>query len=124
MLQHDLGHRAAGAYLPGLQQHQRVSQPRHLVHGVGDIQHGDLQAVAQGFQPGQYVLLAGAVQRGQRLVQQQHARLARQRPRNRHPLALAAGERVHPPFQQVPNTQQRDGFLQPRMRRPVAAHTA
>ena len=124
MLHHDLGHRPAGAYLPGLQQHQRVGQPRHLVHGVGDIQHGDLQPVAQRLQPGQYVLLAGAVQRRQRLVQQQHARLARQRPRNRHPLALAAGQRVHPPLQQAANTQQRHRLIQTGMRRRVTLYAA
>jgi len=38
-----------------------------------------------------------AVERAERLVEQQHARLADEGPRERDPLRLAAGELVHPP---------------------------
>lgn len=43
-----------------------------------------------------HVVAQLAVERGERLVEQQHARLADEGPRERDPLGLAAGELVHP----------------------------
>ena len=47
------------------------------------------------------------VQVRQRLVQQEHLRLAHQRPAHRHALALAAGELARPALQQVVEAEHR-----------------
>ena len=50
--------------------------------------------VVEAAQPGAQVLADLGVERAEGLVEQQHLRLDRQRPGQRHPLALAAGELV------------------------------
>ena len=75
-----------------LHQHQVIRQTRHLVAGVGDIQHGDIGLALQRRQVMQEFQLARLVQRGQGLVEQQQLRPQQQRPRNRNPLCLAAGK--------------------------------
>ena len=42
------------------------------------------------------------IQRTERLVEQEDGRTPRQRPRERHELSLAAGERLHRPVAQIP----------------------
>jgi len=43
-----------------------VGQARDFVGGMADVDDGDLQLLAQAFQPGQEFLLAGVIERGQR----------------------------------------------------------
>ena len=67
-------------------------QPHHIVEVVG---HEDHRHVERPPQRGDLLLKTPphvAIDGGERLVEQQHRRLAGQRPRERHPLALAAGE--------------------------------
>ncbi len=71
---------------------QGVRQTRHFVGSVGDVKHGNFDLVAQTLEPRQDVLSPRMVKRGQGLIKEQQARLERKRPRNRHPLALTAGE--------------------------------
>jgi hypothetical protein len=84
----------------------RHPAPRHVddpvhdrhqrVHVVGREQHGDVFGPGQ---PGQHrddPLLAGDVQVGQRLVEQQQPRPADQGVRDHDPLLLAAGQLADP----------------------------
>ena len=74
-----------------------------LVHeddAVGDVhrlllvvrdEHGrDVDVVVQAAQPGAQLLADARVERAERLVQQEHLGLDRERARQRHALALAA----------------------------------
>ena len=57
------------------------------------VRHHDKRRFEIGPQSKQMLLQVGAgkgIERGERLVEQQHLRITRQRPGNRHPLALAA----------------------------------
>jgi hypothetical protein len=52
-------------------------------------------------QPVAQLLADLGVERAERLVEEQHGRLDRQRPGQRHPLALAAGELVGHPVREL-----------------------
>ena len=52
-----------------------------------------------------------SIQIGQRLIQQRIRRLAHQRARQRHPLALAAGKLARPALQQMADTEKPRGPL-------------
>ena len=99
---------------PGLERDQMVGQPRHLVRRMGDIEHRDVEFLAQPLQVGQDLLAARVVQRRQRLVHQQQARPQRQRPGDADALALAARQPLRAALEQRPDAQQRDRLLQPR----------
>ena len=51
-----------------------------------------MDLVVQAAQPDPQILANLGVQRAERLVEQQHLRIDRERARQRHPLPLAAGE--------------------------------
>ena len=110
-------HAALGQHTPGLQQHEVVGQPRHLVQRMGHIDDGQRHRAVQAFEVGQDLGLARRVQRGQRLVHQQQPRAGRQGAGDGHALALAAGERggtaVHQraDAEQVHRLVQRDAAL-------------
>ena len=53
------------------------------------------------------------VEVGQGLVEQEHGRIAHQRPADRHALALAARELVGPPLEQLVDLQHRRGLGDP-----------
>ena len=59
---------------------------------VGHIDEGDAQMTVQAFEFGLHLLPQLQIQRAQGLIQQQHLGAIDQRPRQRHPLPLAAGE--------------------------------
>ena len=61
---------------------------------VGDQHGGDVHLVVQPAQPGPQILANLGVQRTERLVEQQHLRIDRERARQRHALTLPAGELV------------------------------
>ena len=67
-------------------------------HGLGlvvrDVDRGDAERAQQPVELAAQPLAQGGVERGQRLVEQQHARPRRDRARQRDALALAAGELV------------------------------
>ena len=69
-----------------------VGELHHLRGVVADVQDGDRQRGQPGAQVGRELRLRVRVQAGERLVQKQQLRPARQRPRHGHPLALSARE--------------------------------
>jgi hypothetical protein len=75
----------------------------HLV--VGDVHHRRAEAAVQAGDLGAHRRAQLGVEVGQRFVQQEHLRLAHQRPAQRHALALAAGQRGGPALQQRPQLQ-------------------
>ena len=86
---HHVGGGAAGHKFAVFKQHQVVGQARHFVHGVADVEHGNLQLAVELFQVGQDFSLAFGVQRGQWLVHQQQARAGGQGAGDGDALALA-----------------------------------
>ena len=61
---------------------------------VGDEQHREVAFALQPLQEVEHLRLHHHVERGRRLVGDEHGRIARQRHRDHHPLPLAAGELV------------------------------
>ena len=72
--------------------HDEVGQGDGLELGMGDVDEGDAQVLLQPPQLAAHLQAQELVERRQRLVEQQHARLGDQRPRQRHALLLAAGQ--------------------------------
>ena len=107
-----LGHRSLGFDL-AIFQHQHVcAQAGGFVHRMGHIQHGQMQLVAHFFQPRQDVLTPGRVQGRHGFIEQQQTRLAGERSRQRHPLALATRQTCGGPAQQRANAQQIHSLVQ------------
>ena len=69
-----------------------VGDVHRLLLVVGDQDGGDVDLVVQPAQPRAQLGADLGVERAERLVEQQHARLDGQRARERHALALAAAE--------------------------------
>ena len=67
--------------------------------------------VPKPFKPREYVLAPCGIQRGQWLIEQQHARLQGQGAGNCDALALAARKLLYPPRQQVPDAEQSNRLL-------------
>ena len=76
----------------GVEDHHPVGQPARFAEVVRDQHHGRRQRLAQRRQLAVERLPGRRVHGRERLVQQQHPGLARQRPRQRHALLLAAGQ--------------------------------
>ena len=76
--------------------HDPVHDRQQRVHVVGRDQHRDLLLAGDPAEQFDHVLLAGDVQVGQRLVEQEQPGTADQRVRDQHPLLLAAGQEAHP----------------------------
>ena len=70
----------------------RVGDLHRLLLVVGDEHGRDVDLVVQAAQPGAQLGADVGVERAERLVEQQHARLDGERAGQRHALALAAGE--------------------------------
>ena len=87
-----------------------VSQPRHFVLGVADVEHRDIQLVVQAFQVRQYLAFALAVQGRQRFIHQQQLGAGEQGAGDADALALAAGQVLRMTLKQVPDTQQFGGL--------------
>ena len=75
---------------PVVEHADAVAHRQGLVLVVRDEDEGDAQLALQALELGLHLLAQLQVERAQRLVQQQHARLADQRACQRHALALAA----------------------------------
>ena len=71
---------------------QLLGDVHRLLLVVGDEDRRHVHLVVEAAQPGAQVLADLGVERAEGLVEQQHLRLDRQRPGQRHALALAAGE--------------------------------
>ena len=73
-----------------------TTMPVGDLHGlllvVGHEDGGDVGLVVEPAQPGAQLLAHARVEGAERLVEQQHLRLDRQRARQGHALALAAGQ--------------------------------
>ena len=80
-----------------------LGQRGGVLEVVGDEQDGDAEPSEEVVQLRPDVGLGVGVERGERLVEQQHVRVARERARERDPLALAAGEIRRPGSFQVPD---------------------
>ena len=79
---------------PLVHDHDPVGDLQRLFLVVRDEHAGDVQFVVQAAQPATQLLAHLGVERAERLVEQQHARLDGERARQRNALALAAGELV------------------------------
>ena len=71
-----------------------VGRLRDDAHVVGDDDHRHLVLVAEVLEQVEHLRLHGDVERGRRLVRDQELRVARERDRDHHALAHAAGEAV------------------------------
>ena len=86
--------------LPGLEDGDPVAHRQRLVLVVGHVDEGDRDVALDRLQLHLHLLAQLQVEGAERLVEQQHPGAVDDRPRQRHPLALAAGElaglaRVH-----------------------------
>ena len=84
----------AGGLLDAAMRHDddRVGDRDGLELGMGDMDEGDAELLLHAAQLAAHAQAQVFVERGQRLVEQQHARIGDQRARQRHALLLAAGE--------------------------------
>ena len=107
---HERGRRPCARSRPGVpicsitpvaQHGDPVAQHQRLGLVVGDVDHGAADPRVQRLELGPRLHPQLDVQIGQRLVEQEHVGLAYQRPRQRDPLPLAAGELAGPPVEQV-----------------------
>ena len=74
-----------------------VGHDERLALVVGDVDRGDAELALDAAELELHLLAQLAVERGERLVEQQEVRLEHQRPGDRHALLLAAGELVDAP---------------------------
>ena len=75
-----------------LHHHHEIGERDRLELGVGDVNEGDAELALHPPQLLPHLHAELLVERGQRLVEQQHARLGDGGARQRHALLLAAGE--------------------------------
>ncbi len=77
-----------------LQHHDALAQGHRFDLVMRHVDHGGAQLAVQLRDLGTHAVAQLGIQVGQRLVQQEHRRLAHQRTAQRHALALAAGHRL------------------------------
>jgi hypothetical protein len=77
---------------PVVHDHDLLGDVHRLLLVVGDEDRRHMDLVVQAAEPLAELHPHPRVQRPERLVEQQHLRLDGERPRQRHPLTLAAGE--------------------------------
>ncbi len=91
---------------------------------VRDEQHRDAELVQQLVQLGADAGLRVRVERGERLVEEQHGRVARERARERDALALAAGQAARPLAREVRDRRSARGSSSARCRPPYSTFCA
>ena len=96
---------AERGHAPCLQHHDLRRELAQFGGVMADIDHRNA-FVAQPHQVGQDLDLAALVERSQRFVQQQQARLRQQRPAERDALALAAGQLAGTAVEQMADIEQ------------------
>ena len=82
---------------------------------VGDVDRGDAERAQQAVELAAQPLAQRGIERGQRLIEQQHPRPWRDRARQSHALALPARELIDFPLLQSFDPGKRDEFLNPRI---------
>ena len=107
----DRAHRTLRQHFASLDEHQVRRQPQHLLVLVADIDHRDREPVTQGLQVRQHLFAARDVDRGERFIEQQQARLRQQRAPERHALPLAPGELVRASREQRLKTEEREHLV-------------
>ncbi len=107
-----LAQRPGGEDAARFHHHQVVGQARHFVDGVADVDDRQRQLVVQAVEVGQHLGLAARVERRQRFVEQQQARVGAERARDRDALAFAARERGRAPRHQRADAQQLDDAVE------------
>src|SRR5690606_37020117 len=95
-----------------------------LVPLVADIEDRDAAVRHELLEIGQHLVLAVLVERGERLVEQEHFGVGEERPPDRHALPFAARERTRPPRQQMLDAEQADDFLEGHARPPAGEPAA
>ena len=88
----ELGRRAELLDLAAVHDRDRVGHRHRLLLVVRDVDEGDPQLVLDALQLELELLAQLQVERAERLVEQQHLRPVDERPRERDPLLLAAGQ--------------------------------
>jgi hypothetical protein len=122
---HELRHEAGGRCVVHLARRAHLLQPagvedadavahrQRFMLVVGDEQERDGQPPLQRLQLALHLLAQLQVERAQRLVQQQHLRLADQRAGQGHALALAARQLPRPALAHAGQLHQRQQFVSP-----------
>ena len=100
---------------PPREDHDAVGHLHRLLLVVRDEDRRHVQVVVQRHQPFAQFLADLGVHRAERLVQQQHAGLGRQRAGDGHPLALAARELVRIALLQPLQPEQLQQLRNPRL---------
>ncbi|CEI76402.1 Phenol hydroxylase [Pseudomonas aeruginosa] len=85
---------------PAVEHHDLVRQGHRLDLVVGHVDHGRRQFLVQPRQFQAHLHAQGGVEVGQRFVEEEYLRVAHDRPADRHPLPLAAGELARLALQQ------------------------
>ena len=88
-----LARRALREHAAGAHQHERVAQRRREVQVVRRQHHRDAALAIEPRQQRRHLELIAEIERGRRLVEQQHVRRLRQRARDDDALLLTAAER-------------------------------
>jgi len=91
-----------------------IGDARDLVHAVGDVEHRDADLVAQPLQERQDLGLARIVERRERFVQQQEARVREQGAADRDTLLLASRQRARAALEQLAEAEQRHNVIEAR----------
>ena len=104
--------RAAGHHVSLLKQHQMISQSRHFIRRVTDVDDRHRELLSQPLQVGKDFELALHVQRRKRFVHQQDLRRTEQCAGNRHALAFAAGKLVGGAVEKMRDAKQFGNFGQ------------
>ena len=110
---HDLGGGPDRLHSPIGHQHDCRREPRDLGGGMADIDKRHPAVVAQTLEIRQDLVLAGIVERGQRLVHQQQARLRQQRAADRDALLFAARQPPRPAGEQRFDPEQFNDLVEP-----------
>ena len=111
---------------PALREHaDAVGEDGGVLVVVGDEERGQVEVAQQLGELESHGRARDRVERGERLVQQQHGRVARERARQADALPLAARELTRPCLRQVPDTEALEQLVHaraPASERDVAPH--
>ena len=91
------------------------AQRKNLFALMSDVQNRNPMLVVPGAQVVQNLRFGHRIERGQRLIQQQHARIRDQRARQRRPLPLASRNLVRTPPSQLKDSKQMQDFSAARL---------
>ncbi len=107
----DARRRTRGGDAPGFDQDHGGGKAGDLGCGMADIEDRQAGLVAQPFEIGQDLGLAGLVERGEGFVHHQNARPGQQRPAQRHALPFAPGQCARPSPEQSADPEERGHLI-------------